>query len=156
MKSNYDIPLRYYQPIEQMPRVSREEFCRDMDQILDRVSDENTGFVLTEEGKPDLLLCPAKWFSFCFDDDFGCVINGAVRYALGRHTYMPGVVNDFVRRYLPILDNKTLSVIIEDIEREANMDPELKYRDMWISLYSDIKTELEHRMELERVQGEPR
>ena len=64
------------------------------------------GIVITDDGKKDMVLCPARWFSFQLDDDFGCVINSAVRYAIGRHTYMPGVVCNFVRKYMDVLDTR--------------------------------------------------
>ena len=51
-----------------------------------------------------------------FDDDFGCIINSAVRYALGRYTYMPSTVAEFVLKYLNYLDNKTISVMIYDMD----------------------------------------
>ena len=37
------------------------------------------------------------------DDDFGAVLNCAIRYSLGRQTYMPHLVMDFARPLLPFL-----------------------------------------------------
>lgn len=136
---------KFLKKIEELPRISRNQFCEDMDAVLDKVSEENTAYVLTEDGKPDLVLCPAAWFDFIYDDDFGCIINSAVRYALRRHTYMPGVVSDFVRRYLHILDNKTLSVIVDDIDRDIQMFGEFDHQDLWESLKVDIQIELQKR-----------
>ena len=52
---------------EDMPHITRQEFCDNMDEILDRVSRENMGFAISEEGKHDLLLCPFDWFDIdCF------------------------------------------------------------------------------------------
>ena len=50
------------------------------------------------------------------DEDFGVVLNCAIRYCLGRQTYMPSLVIDFIRPLLPHLDNKTLSIIENDIK----------------------------------------
>lgn len=89
---------------------------RQLRAVLERVDKENIGFViLNEEGKDGQVLCPARWMEYCFDDDFGCIINSALRYAIRRHTYMPGVVVDFIRKYINILDTKTIEVAIEDI-----------------------------------------
>ena len=52
------------------------------------------------------------------DDYFGAVCNFAVRYALGRQSYAPGLVQDFIRPLLPKLSEKTLAVLERDI-REA-------------------------------------
>jgi hypothetical protein len=54
------------------------------------------------------LLDPAR-------EDFGTILNCAVRYALGRRTYMPGTVMDFITPLLPEIDNKTLYVLDQDI-----------------------------------------
>lgn len=49
------------------------------------------------------------------DDDFGCILNCAVRYAIGRQTYMPGLVIDFITPLLPYLSNKTVYVFDQDV-----------------------------------------
>lgn len=103
---------------------------------------ENIGFViLNDEGKDGHVLCPAHSMGYCFDDNFGCIINSALRYAIGRHTYMPGVVVDFIRKYINIIDTKTIDVTIKDIECELKRnnvdDPE-----MWLSLKRELEIRL--------------
>ena len=98
-------------PIESMPKITRQEFAEKLDEILDDVTDNNKAYVIHDDDKKEYVLCPAKWFDFCFDDDFGCIVNSAVRYALGRYTYMPGVVMNFVRKYMRVLDSRTIHVI---------------------------------------------
>lgn len=50
------------------------------------------------------------------DDDFGgTVLNCAGRYALGRATYMPGLVMDQIRPMLPDCSDKTLAVFERDV-----------------------------------------
>ena len=51
-----------------------------------------------------------------YDDDLGTIAICAVRYALGRETYMPGLVQDFVRRHPEIVDDNVRAVMIRDIE----------------------------------------
>ena len=99
-------------PIESMPKITRQEFAEKLDEILDDVTDNNKAYVIHDDDKKEYVLCPAKWFDFCFDDDFGCIVNSAVRYALGRYTYMPGVVMNFVRKYMRVLDSRTIHVMI--------------------------------------------
>ena len=50
------------------------------------------------------------------EDDFGAILNCAIRYSLGRQTYMPKLVIDFIKPMIPALDNRTLYVFIQDIE----------------------------------------
>lgn len=49
-------------------------------------------------------------------DDFGTVLNCAIRYSLGRQTYMPHLVMDFIRPLLPYLSERTLWCIERDIK----------------------------------------
>lgn len=96
--------FRYLMPLDTMERISRQKLCEDFDNVLERVDKEDIGFVIVDdEGKEGHVLCPARWMEYCFDDDFGCIINSALRYAISRHTYMPGVVVDFIRRYARVL-----------------------------------------------------
>lgn len=73
-------------PLETMDRISRQFLCDNFDEVLERVDKEDIGFViLDEEGKDGQVLCPARWMDYCFDDDFGCIINSALRYSINRH-----------------------------------------------------------------------
>lgn len=139
--------INFLQPVETMKRVSREELADRLDDLLETVNQDNVGFVITNEGKDDLVLCPAKWFDVYYDDDFGCIINSAVRYSLGRSSYMPSTTVKFVLKYLMVLDVRTITVMIEDIERDL-VDEKLPYRDTWLSL----KYALEDR--LQKIQDE--
>ena len=137
----------YLQPVETMQRISREELAEKLDELLDIVAKDNVGFVITDQGKDDLVLCPANWFNIYYDNDFGCIINSAVRYSLGRSSYMPSTTVRFVLRNLMVLDTRTIVVMIRDIDREI-ADEKLPYRDVWLSL----KIALEDR--LQKIQDE--
>lgn len=50
------------------------------------------------------------------DDRGGAVLNCAVRYALGRGTYMPNLVMDEIRPMLKDCNDKTLHVFNKDIK----------------------------------------
>ena len=60
-----------------------------------------------------------------FDYDIGTIAICAVRYALGRETYMPSLVQDFVKRHPEIVDENTRAVMIRDIN-EADRITEYK------------------------------
>ena len=80
--------FRYLMPLDTMERISRQKLCEDFDNVLERVDKEDIGFVIVDdEGKEGHVLCPARWMEYCFDDDFGCIINSALRYAISRHKY---------------------------------------------------------------------
>ncbi len=132
------IEFKYLMPLDTMERITRQHLCDNFDEVLERVDKENIGFVILDlNGNDGQVLCPAKWMEYCFDDDFGCIINSALRYSIRRHTYMPGVVVDFIRKYINILDSKTIEIAIEDISKELELnnvdDPA-----MWVKLKNEL------------------
>lgn len=55
------------------------------------------------------------------EEVFGAVCSCAVRYALGRKTYMPDLVKSFILPYIPFLSDLTLEMLERDItEAEGN------------------------------------
>lgn len=77
-------------------------------------------------------------------DNFGCILTCAVRYALGRQTYMPGLVVDFIRPLLPYISDKTLYVFDQDITDQKYMGG---YGDksidepIWMKFHQDVIAE---------------
>lgn len=49
------------------------------------------------------------------DKDFGIICLCAMRYALGRQTYMPSLVQDFIRRHIGEIDFGMIEIMIRDI-----------------------------------------
>ena len=45
------------------------------------------------------------------NDNFQIILTCAVRYSLGRRTYMPHLVMDYIAPLVPMLSDKTLAVI---------------------------------------------
>ena len=58
----------YIHPIDEMERVSADELGENFDKILDKVEKDNVGYVITREGKSDLVLCPISWLFFQLDN----------------------------------------------------------------------------------------
>lgn len=50
------------------------------------------------------------------DPHFGTICLCAVRYAIGRQTYMPGLVQDFIRAHIGEIDDNAIRVMIRDID----------------------------------------
>ena len=106
---------------------------KELPAAVDKVREKNEPIKLSSYNQRDLVICPAEWFNFIFNEDFGCIINSALRYAIGRHTYMPTTISDFVRTYVDVLDVKTINVIIKDLDEALNRE-ELPQRHVWASL----------------------
>lgn len=79
------------------------------------------------------------------DDFFGAVLNCAVRYCIGRQSYMPGLVIDNITPWLPILSMKTLWCFERDIHDADSLgDPDIDVQ-MWRKFQRDVKNEIERR-----------
>lgn len=127
-----------------MERISRQHLCDNLDSILETVSRESIGFVITDAGKDDLVLCPASWLSPLASEGFGCIVNSAVRYSLGRDTYMPGIAVQFILEHMNLLDLRTVTVIYRDIQK-ALEDENLPHRETWVSLMYALETRLKRK-----------
>lgn len=87
--------------------------------------------------------------SACELEDFESILVCAERYALGRRTYMPGIVISFLTPLLPHLSERALHVFRMDIDRLAHTkgalgDPEID-EPLWIRFFDDVGQELERR-----------
>lgn len=133
-----------FRTTENMERISRQHLCDNLDSILETVSRENIGFVITDAGKDDLVLCPASWLSPLASEGFGCIVNSAVRYSLGRDTYMPDVAVQFILEHMKLLDIRTVTVMYRDIQK-ALEDENLPHRETWVSLMYALETHLKRK-----------
>ena len=79
--------------------------------------------------------------------DFELMMISALRYAIGRYTYMPSVTIEYIRYLIPQLSAKTLFVmqrdITEEIERYQRMERELYMAKEWAKLAEEIGIEYE-------------
>ena len=129
---------------ENMERISRQHLCDNLDSILETVSRENIGFVITDAGRDDIVLCPASWLSPLTSEGFGCIVNSAVRYSLGRDTYMPDVAVQFILDHMNLLDLRTVTVMYRDIQK-ALENENLPLRKTWVSLMYALETRLKRK-----------
>lgn len=142
------------QPLESMERISRQVLADDLDTVLERISREDIGLVITEEGKDDLVLCPASWFNLDYVDDFSCVINSALRYAMRSEDEESAAVVQYLRRHYQLFDEKTLSVAVADLERELNQPiAPLKQPQVWKELQELFRQRLDE-LRKESPEGE--
>lgn len=84
------------------------------------------------------------------DDRGGAVLNCAVRYALGRSSYMPGLVMGVIRPMLKDCNTKTIAVFVQDVsEWLERTKPETgffdNYYDEWQRFLEAVRAEMERR-----------
>ena len=81
------------------------------------------------------------------NDDFGTVCNCAVRYCLGRRSYMPSLVCGYITPLLPELTDKTLDCFERDIaerKRTGFFGDSYDYK-TWDAFYKAVCNEIEGR-----------
>lgn len=83
----------------------------------------------------------------CVTQDFELMMISALRYSIGRYTYMPRVTIDYIRYLIPQLSTNTLYVmkrdITEEVERYKRIEMELYFADEWQKLAEDMNMEYE-------------
>lgn len=81
-------------------------------------------------------------------DEFDVMVCKALHYTIGRRSYMPHLITDYVKRNIDSLGTQTLEVIVQDIEFAEKMhylgDDHID-APMWICFKDLVKEEIERR-----------
>lgn len=56
-------------PLDEMERIEQSLLVEKLDEILERIDKENTGFVITESGLDEMVIIPFRWFAENFLDE---------------------------------------------------------------------------------------
>jgi len=137
---------RIPQSTKDMEHISVSQLAECLDEYLDRCSSENIGFVI-DTNENSYVLCPARWFDYSFAEDFGVIVDAALRYSIDRHSYIPSTIVDFIRRYMDMLDERTLNVICTDIENALYPTVCVDNPAMWQQLLDECRSVLKLREE---------
>ena len=78
--------------------------------------------------------------------DFETILLCAVRYAIGRRTYIPSLVIDYITPLLPYLSDNTLKLIANEIVQhdtciEGGLGDEKIDKPYWLAFYGKILAE---------------
>ena len=76
--------------------------------------------------------------------DFGALCTCAVRYCIGRRTYMPSLIASYLTPLIPKLETRTLVVIAADIRGAANLGDACD-AEAWNRFLSAVETEITKR-----------
>ena len=139
---NYEV-----KPFQDCEPVTIDELKNHTSELLNRATAERQPLrVYMEEGK-EFLLFPQELLAPLCDNDFRLIVLSAMRYAMGRNTYMPLVVTDYIKRHIRLLDDKFLALAANDIRRhfedygEHEPNPAL-----WQGLLETLETEQRDRI----------
>ena len=84
------------------------------------------------------------------DEDFGAVLICAVRYCLGRQTYMPGLITGYITPLLPHISDKTLRCMETDLSKPdlyGGFGNEKIDEPIWIKFRNNVQEEIQRRKE---------
>ena len=113
---------------------------------LNLMAEEQRPLRVSMENGKEFLIFPQDLLAPLYDHDFRLILIAAMRYAMGRNTYMPMVVADYIKRHIHLLDDKFLVLAADDIRRHledyAECDPN---SNLWRSLLDALKAEQEER-----------
>lgn len=80
-----------------------------------------------------------------YDDQFGLVLNCAVRYAIGRSTYVPASVQNVITPMLRKLNDRTLYTFCQDIKDAKGLGDGSIDAPGWMQFLSEVQAERERR-----------
>ena len=84
------------------------------------------------------------------DKDFGALLICAIRYCLGRHTYMPGLIIGYITPLLPHISDNTLRCMESDLNKPdlyGGFGDEKIDEPTWIKFRFNVQEEIQRRKE---------
>lgn len=129
-------------PFRAYASISVDDLKDQANSLLNLVTEDQRPLRVFMDNGKECLLFPQDMLAPIFDPDFRLILLSAMRYAMGRKTHMPSVIADYIKRHLPHLDDKFLTLAANDIQRyledyaehEANSD-------LWQNLLDALETE---------------
>ena len=123
--------------------VRAEQLSRKPSAFFNDISKQNKAMIVETDGGGRVLAMPAEWMEPFNDPNMHLIVIGALRYSMGRMTYMPKVTCDFIKHHMALWNENTLSILIRDIREHltdyAEHEP---YPETWRSLLLALETRL--------------
>lgn len=133
-------------PFQDYESITIDELKDQANSLLNLVTDEQRPLRVCMNNGKEFLLCPQDLLAPICDSDFRLILLSAMRYAMGRNTYMPVVVSNYIKRHIRLLDDKFLALAADDIRRllEDYAEHELN-SNFWQGLLDALETEQRER-----------
>lgn len=139
---NYEV-----KPFHDYEAITIDDLKDKTNSLLNLVTEEQRPLRVSMENGKEFLLFPQDNLAPLYDHDFRLILIAAMRYAMGRNTYMPMVVADYIKHHIHLLDGKFLVLATDDIRRhfedygEHEPNPNL-----WQSLLGALESERRNRI----------
>ena len=123
---NYEV-----KPFQDCQSITIDELKGHTSELLNQAARDRQPLRVSMEYSKAFLLFPQELLAPLRDNDFRLIVLSAMRYAMGRNTYMPLVVTDYIKRNIQLLDDKFLALAANEIRRhfedygEYEPNPEL-------------------------------
>lgn len=129
-------------PFRDYASISVDDLKDQANSLLNLVTEDQRPLRVFMDNGKECLLFPQDVLAPISDPDFRLILLSAMRYAMGRKTYMPSVIADYIKRHLPHLDDKFLTLAADDIRQHledyAEHEPN---SDLWQNLLDALETE---------------
>lgn len=139
---NYEVKL-----FQDCKSITIDELKSQTSKLLDQATKERQPLRVCMKDGREFLLFPQEIFAPLCDNDFRLIVLSAMRYAMGRDTYMPLVVTDYIKRHIWLLDDKFLVLAANDIRRHFEDYGEHESNTaLWQNLLEALETEQRDRV----------
>lgn len=101
-------------PSQDYASISVDDLKDQSNSLLNLVTEEQRPLRVFMDNGKEFLLFPQDMLAPISDSDFRLILLSAMRYAMGRKTYMPSVIADYIKRHLQLLDDKFLTLAADD------------------------------------------
>lgn len=133
-------------PFQDYASISVDDLKDQSNSLLNLVTEEQRPLRVFMDNGKEFLLFPQDMLAPISDSDFRLILLSAMRYAMGRKTYMPSVIADYIKRHLQLLDDKFLALAVGDIRQHLEDYAEHESNpDLWQNLLDALETERSYR-----------
>ena len=134
-------------PFQDCKSITIDELKGQSSKLLNQAIKERQPLRVSTEDGMEFMLFPQELLAPLCDNDFCLIVLSAMRYAMGRNTYMPMVVTDYIKRHIRMLDGKFLVLAANNIrhhfEDYGEHEPNLA---LWQDLLDELETEQRDRI----------
>lgn len=102
-------------PFDEHESITLNDLKDQTNSLLNLVTEELRPLRVSMKNGKEFLMFPQDLLAPLYDRDFRLIILAAMRYAMGRNTYMPMVIADYIKRHIHLLDDKFLVLAADDI-----------------------------------------
>ena len=133
-------------PFRDYASISVDDLKDQANSLLNLVAEEQQPLRVFMNNGKEFFLFPHDMLAPISDPDFRLILLSAMRYAMGRKTYMPSVIADYIKRHLQLLDDKFLARAVGDIRQHLEDYAEHESNpDLWQNLLDALETERSYR-----------